>query len=451
MKVRLLVAVLGAVALVWAATAVLSYRDARREVDALLDAHLAQAAALLLARTSHELEDIETEHTPELHRYGRRVAFQVWERGRTLRLHSADAPNRQLSAQTEGFSDVDIEGRPWRVFSTWAGKRRLLIQVGEERTGRERLAAAIAANLLKPMLLALPALGVLVWLAVRWGTRPLAVLRQQVVRRDPGNLVPLDIVDPPAEVAPLVAALNRLLERVRQSIESERRFTADASHELRTPVAAVRAHAEVARAATGEAERRTALDAVLAGCDRAAHVVQQLLTLARLDPADAGARYEPCDLRQLARAVLADVAPGAVAQGVDLELMPGLPVGIPGNPGLLAVLIRNLVDNAVRYSPSGGRVCVEVLNEPGLRLVVSDQGPGIPPAERAALGQRFHRLAGSREVGTGLGLSIVKRVAELHGGAVQFHDGPGGRGLSVVVEFPHGPRHRSGEGGAVRE
>ena len=290
-----------------------------------------------------------------------RVAFQVWERGRTLRLHSADAPNQRLSAQTEGFSDIDIEGRPWRVFSTWAGKRRLLIQVGEERTGRERLAAAIAANLLKPMVLALPALGVLVWLGVRWGTRPLAVLRAQVVRRDPGNLVPLEIVDPPAEVAPLVATLNRLLERVRQSIESERRFTADAAHELRTPVAAVRAHAEVARAATGEAERRTALDSILAGCDRAAHVVEQLLTLARLDPADAGARYEPCDLRQLARAVLADVAPGAVAQGVDLELMPGLPVGIPGNPGLLAILIRNLVDNAVRYSPSGGRVCVEVV------------------------------------------------------------------------------------------
>jgi signal transduction histidine kinase len=138
--------------------------------------------------------------------------------------------------------------------------------------------------------------------------------------------------------------------------------------------------------------------------------------------------------------VLADVAPAAVAKGVELELMPGLPVVIPGTPGLLAVLIRNLVDNAVRYSPSAGRVCVEALHEPGPpRLVVSDQGPGIPPAERAALGQRFHRLTGSREVGTGLGLSIVKRVAELHGGAVHFDDGPAGRGLSVVVEFPRGP------------
>jgi two-component system sensor histidine kinase QseC len=367
------------------------------------------------------------------------VAFQVWERGRTLRVHSANAPNQRLSPETDGFSDVAIEGRAWRVFSTWADRRRLLIQVGEERAGRERLAAAIATNLVTPMVLALPALAALVWLGVRWGTRPLATLRAQVVDRDPDNLAPLEVARPPAEVAPLVASLNRLLARVRASIEGERRFTADAAHELRTPVAAVRAHAEVARAATGEPERRAALDGVLAGCDRAARAIEQLLTLARLDPGDPAGHHAPCDLRLVAKDVLAELAPAAVARGVDVELDPGPPATVRGNRGLLAVLVRNLADNAVRASPAGGRVRVDVERDGALvRLTVTDQGPGIAPDHREALGQRFYRVPGSGEAGTGLGLSIAKRIAEIHRASVRFGEGEGGRGLRVAAEFPAG-------------
>jgi two-component system sensor histidine kinase QseC len=437
MTVRLLAAVLGAVALIWLATAAVSYRDARRQIDELLDAHLAQAAALLVAQASHELEEIETEHAPELHPYGHRVAFQVWERGSRLRVHSADAPTRRLSPQATGFSDVDVEGRRWRVFGTWAGKRRFLIQVGEERAARDRLATSVVTNLLTPMVVALPALGLLVWLGVRWGTRPVAALRAQVVARDPGNLAPLEVADPPAELAPLVGSLNRLLERVRASVEGERRFTADAAHELRTPVAAIRAHAEVARGAATDAERRAALESILAGCDRAARAIDQLLVLARLDPGDAGGRGEPCDLRAVAKAALAEIAPMAVARGVDVELAPGPAVVLPGNADLLGLLVRNLADNAVRHGGRGGSARVAVAREGAVaRLVVADQGPGVPPAARAALGQRFHRLAGAGEPGTGLGLSIVKRIAELHRARVDFRDGPGGRGLAVVVEFP---------------
>jgi two-component system sensor histidine kinase QseC len=449
MKMRLLVGLLGAVTTVWLAAAALSYRDARRQIDELLDAHLAQAAALLVAQASHELEEIETEHAPELHPYGHRVAFQVWETRRgeaaRLRLHSGDAPNARLSGQLDGFSDVEVGGRPWRVFSTWARKRRYLIQVGEERAARDRLAAAIAVNTLQPMMLALPLLGALVWLGVRWGTRPLAMLCAQVVARDPDNLAPVEVADPPAEVAPLAEGLNRLLARVRASIEGERRFTADAAHELRTPVAAVRAHAEVARGAESDAERRAALDNILAGCDRAAHVIDQLLTLARLDPAGSKGHRVPCDLREAAKHALADVAPLAVRKGTDVELTDGPPVTVAGNAGLLAILARNLVDNAVRY---GGGARVDVVPAGGTaRLIVSDTGPGIAPADRAALGQRFQRLDQTGETGAGLGLSIVRRIAELHGATVRFEDGPGGRGLSVVVEFisagqsPAGGKH----------
>src|SRR5690348_15756090 len=242
MKRRLLAGVLGAVAAIWLGTAIVSYRDARREVDELLDAHLAQAASLLVAQAGHEMEEREDEHAPGLSRYEHRVAFQVWEHGRVLLLHSAGAPNRRLSGQLDGFSDIDVEGRPWRVFSTWTPKRRFLIQVGEERATRDRIAAAIGLNLLTPMLVALPLLGLLVWLGVRWAMRPLASLGDQVARRAPGNLTPIEVEKPPAEIAPLVASLNRLFERVRTSIEGERRFTADAARseehtsELQSPV-----------------------------------------------------------------------------------------------------------------------------------------------------------------------------------------------------------------------
>jgi two-component system sensor histidine kinase QseC len=436
-RTRLLGGVLGAIAITWLATAVLSYRDARREIDALLDAHLAQAAALLVAQASHEIEDVEREHAPALARYGQRVAFQVWERGRILRVHSADAPNVPLSSQREGFSDAEVDGRRWRVFSAWGPRRKVLIQVGEERAARDRIASAIGVNLVTPMAVALPLLAVLVWLGIRWSTRPLGALRAQVLQRDPANLAPLEAAGAPAEVAPLVESLNRLLARVRESMELERRFTADAAHELRTPIAAVRAHAEVARDATGDAERWAALERIVAGCDRASRAVEQLLTLARLDPAAAAAREAPCDVRELARQALADVAPMALDRKISVELEDGSAVSVAGDRALLAILARNVVDNAVRYSSAGGAVRVAVVADGAYaRLLVTDQGPGIAVAERARLGQRFHRVAGSGETGTGLGLSIVLRIAELHRGRVRFADGPGGRGLTVIVELP---------------
>jgi signal transduction histidine kinase len=207
----------------------------------------------------------------------------------------------------------------------------------------------------------------------------------------------------------------------------------------------------VARAATTGPERHTALESILAGCDRAARAIDQLLTLARLDPGDAGGRREECDLREVAKQVLADVAPMALAKGVDVELVAGPPVVMLGNPGLLAVLLRNVVDNAVRYSLPGGSARVDVVRDGTVaRLVVTDEGPGVAPGDRQALGQRFHRLAGSRESGTGLGLSIVKRVAELHQAAVRFQDGPGGRGLCVVVELPGARPAPAGRAGEAR-
>ncbi|MBE0623983.1 MAG: sensor histidine kinase N-terminal domain-containing protein [Burkholderiales bacterium] len=436
LKRRLLLALLGGITLVWLATAVFSYFDARHELDELLDAHLAQSASLLLAQTGHETEEIDTEHMPQLHKRARNVAIQMWENGNTLRLHSPSAPAERLSQQDEGFSDARVAGKRWRVFSAWGPERRYLVQVGERYETRDEIAADLAKNLLLPLLFALPLLGLLVWFNIAHALRPLAALGRQVAARDPGNLGTLDAGAVPAEVLPLVENLNRLFERVAQLIENERRFTADASHELRTPLAALKTQAQVALASNNDAERSHALERVIAGCDRATHLVQQLLTLARLDPDEPGGKAEVCDLQALARTAVAELAPFALSRKVEIDLAEGAAVEITGHAGLIAILLRNLIDNAIRYSSEGGSVHVRAARAGAAAvLTVTDQGPGIPAAERDKVGQRFYRVLGTEEFGSGLGLSIVKRIAELHGAGFGLGEGERGKGLTVALRF----------------
>ncbi|CAG0994364.1 two-component system, OmpR family, sensor histidine kinase QseC [Burkholderiales bacterium] len=432
---RLLLLVLAAVAIAWIASSLFAVVRVRHETGELLDAHLVQAAAILHALVGDDVDDAELEHASELHRYARTVAFQVWEDGRKLRLHSANAPEVRLSPRSEGFANVESGGRAWRVYSSMDRRGRVLVQVAEELGARDKIVGSVAGMLLIPMVVGLPVLGLLIWFALRSGLKPLVALGRDVARRDPDSLGPLAADDAPREVVPLVASLNGLFERLRRSIEHERRFTADAAHELRTPIAAVRAQAEVALGAAADAERTHALRQVIAGCDRAARLVEQMLTLARLDPRRplaGGARF---DLAAVARDAIAGIAPAAIGRGVDIALA-ATPAQVVGDPALVAILLRNLLDNAVRYSPAGGRVEVSV--DPaagGAELAVADRGPGVPPEERDRLGERFHRVLGSGESGSGLGLSIVKRIAELHGASVAFEDPRSGRGLAVRVRF----------------
>jgi len=441
---RLLVGVLGVVLVVWLATAVYAYVDARHEVNELLDAHLAQSASLIVAQLGHDFAEIELEHAPALDKSNRRVAFQVWEAGRTLRLHSANAPSVRLSSKEEGFGAARIDGRGWRVFSAWDARHRFLVQVGERDETRREIAAGVARNLLVPLALALPLLALFVWLSIRGGLAPLRSLGRQVQERHPSNLSSLAEQNIPGEVVPLVRSLNGLFERVARSIESERRFTADAAHELRTPLAALKTQAQVARGASEDAVRARSLDAVIAGCDRMAHLVEQLLTLARVDSAQKSERPQALELRALVGQAIADMAPVALAAGIELQLTDGPIVQVEGYAGLLAILIRNLLDNAVRYSRSGTLVSVEISDGTHPRLSVIDQGPGIPPEERDKVGQRFYRVLGTGREGSGLGLSIAQRIAEIHRGSLQLADGPGGVGLHATVSFAQAGRGSRG-------
>jgi two-component system sensor histidine kinase QseC len=432
---RLLTLLLAGTILVWLATALVTWRDVRHELDELLDAHLAQAAALLVVQQAGEIEteDHRTLDAPSLHRYAPRAVFQVFHEDRLV-LRSPDAPPQPLLAgDAAGFATVAADGKAWRVFAARGAEHDVRVFVGERIDAREHILRAALWGTLWPLGLTLPLLALLAWWAVRRGLAPLRTLGAQVAARPAHADDAVTLADAPAEVTPLLDALNGLLGRIETMLQAERRFTADAAHELRTPIAAIRAQAQVALSAIDDAQRHAALHATLQGCDRAAHLVDQLLMLSRLE-AGASVAREAVDLAALARAVMAELAPWAVARQQVLGLDATDACTIDGDPTLLAVLLRNLIDNALRYSPPGARIAVELRRQAdGVRLAIEDSGPGIADDRQAQLGQRFQRGLGHDESGSGLGWSIVRRIAEAHGFEVLLGRSLALGGLAVTL------------------
>jgi two-component system sensor histidine kinase QseC len=266
-------------------------------------------------------------------------------------------------------------------------------------------------NLLWPLAVALPALGVLIVLAVRSALRPLNELSRTVAGREATCLESLPVANVPSEVQPLVAELNALFARVNALFDNERRFTADAAHELRTPLAAIRAHAQAAMGAANDAERDMSLQALLTGCDRVTHLIEQLLTLARFE-SSAGVSSETIDLDDLARGVTAELAPQALAKMQRIEMSSAGRCLIQSQPALLGVLLRNLLDNAIRYSPQEARIRLTLAKNGAPSITLEDSGPGLSAEQQSRLGERFFRVLGSDESGCGLGWSIVRRIAQ---------------------------------------
>jgi two-component system sensor histidine kinase QseC len=272
-------------------------------------------------------------------------------------------------------------------------------------------------------------------LAVSGGLKPLKRLAHHVSRRAPDDFHSVDLHQVPREVLTLVEALNQLFERYHQMIERERRFTGDASHELRTPLAGLRVQAQLACRCEEEGTRRRALGQLLVGIDRATHIVEQLLDLARLDPPQVATDMELLALGSVmeeARALLRD---DADRKSINVEVEAD-PAEVTGDSSMLLILIRNLLDNAIRYAPSGGHVRLSCGTD-GRRswLQLDDSGPGIPEAERQRVFKRFYRAESQGEAGCGLGLSIAQRIVELHGAQLGLGDSPLG-GLQVRVVFP---------------
>ncbi|QTF93046.1 ATP-binding protein [Halomonas sp. BM-2019] len=439
------------------AIGLVSYRYASHEIEELYDASLAQNArlmegliqaplpadqrAVMLASLESALLRAEaSDKRLAGHRYESKLAFQIWQDD-TLLLRSASAPEAPLTTLTEGYENASLEGHGWRVYALSNPERPLRVLVGEREDVRGELVALIALQTLLPELLGLPVLALLLWWAIGWGLNPLSRMAEQIRRRDPHNLQPLVMSPLPRELDTVVDALNRLLERIRALRVREKRFIADAAHELRTPLAVLDLHAQNALTAETPEDRSEALDKLRAGVARSTHLVTQLLTLARLDPDEEPRDATGSDLLVEVREALAKLSPLATDLGIELLLDADQAVDwqLQVEPGALDTLIQNLVSNALQHSPEGGTIRVTLsAGDDRATLCVDDQGPGIPAEERKRVIERFHRAGPG--AGAGLGLSIVVRLLQRHGGRLALEDAPDG-GLRAVAMLPRRKAH----------
>ena len=449
LQARLLALLLMMMALVWLAAAVLTWIGTRHELDELLDGHLAQSAALLVAQQTIQDQDQDDNQKSDppgrhdddaqpLHKYAPRVAFQVFHEGQ-LTLRSANVGDTPMSTTLRGFETVQLPDQSrWRVFATQGNEGDVQVFVGERTESRHDILWAVMTGVLTPLLYSLPLLGLVGWLAVRQALAALRQLSRLLAKRQPQALDAVVLGDLPAEIEPVVQSLNALFGRIGNMLSSERRFTADAAHELRTPIAAIRIQAQVALGAGGDiAERDHALRLTIEGCDRAAHLVEQLLTLSRLEASSASAPAGLVNLSALAQRVAADLAPTALQNGQVLELEASVTGLIQVDDTLTCVLLRNLTDNALRYSPPGAKVCLSVTTEDNrVLLQVDDSGPGLPDVDMARLGERFFRCMGTAQSGSGLGWSIVRRIAAVYQAEVKVCRSTLLGGLCVSVIWP---------------
>lgn len=437
---RLLTRTLGAVLIVWVATAAFVWFEARHEVDELLDAHLAQSAALLVMQQNMTPEDDEPLHdVPTLHKYANRVAYQVFDDD-VLVMYSSNVGHKPLSEHTQGFETITREdGKSWRVFAAVGRDPDARIYVAERIDSRDEILRAVLMGFLPPLAIALPLLLMGLWWNVRLGFLPLQRLREVLLQRDTQTLAPVTLPETPQEVQPMMDALNDLLQRLALRMETERRFTADAAHELRTPIAAIRTQAQVALGSkTDDSVRQQALQDTLLGCDRASRVVEQLLTLARVEgPQDVTSELFRLD--QLVQQILADLTPEALRRSQTLELLAPESLQVKGQSTLWHILLRNLMDNALRYSPDGAvvRIQTQRLKTGQVQVTVQDSGPGLSPEDTARLGERFFRVLGTTTTGSGLGWSIVRHIATLQHIDVQVGKSADLGGLQVTLSFPN--------------
>ena len=429
---NLLAWLLGAVALVGAAGAWVSYRNALNEANAFFDEHL-RATALLLRDQAYGYSS--TPGLPqEIPDYD--FVVQVWTLD-GVRVYLS-RPHAVLPGLTTlGLSTAATPQGRWRVFGVEANGR--VIQVAQPMNIREQRAARLALRTIAPFALLLPALALLVVWIVGRAVRPVRRFADVLRDRERDALDPLDGDGLPDEIRPVATALNDLLARLKESVERERSFIADAAHELRTPLTALDLQVQSLRAEAAGGGHDDAIARLEAGVARAARLVEQLLALAR-EERDGTRVLEPVALADAARDAIGEMLSLADKHRIDLGMGRSDTVQVAGDREALRVLIRNLLDNAIRYSPAGSQVDVSVERhdgaEPRAVLVVTDGGPGIPPPERERVFDRFHRVPGTAAPGSGIGLALVRSIAAHHHAQIRLDEGPGASGLRVRVDFP---------------
>ena len=433
LRARLTGALLLAVLAFAALQAAVTYRTARAETEALFDAQMQRIALSLSGSLGAGAlsDDAPAADTPA----AREMIIQIWRADGVMLYRSPQG--RLLPPQTViGFSDTVAGGEPYRIYALRTATQ--VVQVAQQTEARGCMAGQLALRAVLPVALLAPVLMLIVWWVVGRAIGPIERVRRQVAARRPDDLAPLPTAGLPAEVRPLVGEMNGLLTRLSDAWDALTHFTADAAHELRSPLAALRLQAQSLQRAPDDATRAIATERLLAGIDRATRLFEQLLALARQEAAGEGAELVSLDLTALARNALADAEPEAARHAIALTLdAPTAHVVLRADEAALAVLLRNLLGNALRHTPPGGQVRVGVREEASvIDLTVEDSGPGIAPDERARVQDRFYRVPGTPGHGSGLGLAIVRAIAERHGAALTLDASPTLGGLRVMLRWP---------------
>jgi two-component system OmpR family sensor kinase len=416
----------------------LLYLQAREEANRLFDYQLQQNAAAVPSEFfGYVVSGRADEFLPQ-----ENIIIQIWDNTGLRLYYSHDATELPQRAVL-GFSNLRTANNNWRVYSMQHGNA--VVQIAQPMSARSSLAARSALKTVMPLLLLIPFLALLIGITVRRGLAPVRRVAAEVESRDAALLQPVSASGLPQEIMPLADAINDLLARLDRALDAQRAFVADAAHELRTPLTALRLQMQLAERAGDESERRSAFADLKAGLTRATRLVEQLLTLARQEPASYRQMSEETqqlamqalDLNTLAQNAAADFALAADSRQIDIAVKQAAngTARISGDAAALSIVLNNLLDNAIRYSPEGGRVVVSVTADADrVALSVQDNGPGIPPAELARVFDRFYRGSNVEAHGSGLGLAIVKRIADLHGAQVEAVNTEDG--LRVTVTFP---------------
>ncbi|BAO45201.1 ATP-binding protein [Thiolapillus brandeum] len=444
LRKQVLLWVLGAFLLALLVVLAVSYHRAQHEIEEIFDAELAQTAKLMgklvLTNLDSHGKDVVAEQGAlkrHLHKYEKNISYQVWL-GDKLVLRSSSAPKQPL-ATGSGYQNVRIDGSEWRVLGVIPKGMDYRIFTAENNVARDELAWEYTLQSWGILLWSIPLFALVIFFTVDRGLRPLERLSEEVRRRDIGQLEPVNDEDVPRELLPLVDALNGMLSRLDEAIQREKQFTSDASHELRTPLAAIRLHAQLALKADDMDDMKVALNKVMSSVDRSTYLVEQLLTLARLSPDGAEFPVSSLNPASLCRAVGDELGVLAGEQNVRLEYQCSRenmePVRV--NEQLLFTILRNLMDNAIRYSPEGGLIICNI-EQVGRKTVISimDEGPGIPRDQLETVSLRFRRLAGQDVQGCGLGLAIVSQAAARIGAEVKLgnrEDGSSGLVARVIL------------------
>jgi len=425
-------------------TAIGNYLLDKRVIQPYLDEKLVKFFNIVEALNqsvsiSKNIENIVETHLSEIEPSNQQhLLFQVWNKDGKLLFHSNNIMLAPLADAPVGFSDKIIQGNDWRVYANVDQISHDKIVVAELYDIRLRLVDEIARNNAYILLVSYPIFGILIWIIVGLALRSITRVTSEISNRASTYLEPVDPVNIPVEIKPLVSELNQLFVRLKLAFDRNKRFAGDAAHELRTPLAALKTQAQVALKADTSQDLNHALMKVIQGVDRSSHVVAQLLTLSRLSQEEALNDIGPVDLHKLATEIVAYLVPIALEKNIEIELTSNPDViVILGNDTALGILIRNVVDNAIRYTPEQGEVKIQLI-ETNSEVIfrVIDNGPGIPVELRERVFERFFRILGTTAPGSGLGLAIVSQIAELHHAQIHLSTPPSGKGLQFDLVFP---------------